>query len=353
MTLNFQTLAKTFSFFMFLQLSFYFLSKPPTFHKIISERYFPDGFQRNLQKPGGISGKLSPCDEKITANNTIWMLETKFNVTKPRPLCGVESVAIQMPEWCVRLLVISYQESDPQNNVARKLSQYYQNIEISELQPEKILHGTPLANFTSAEIQSSENYVTHLSDALRAALMYKYGGIFLDLDIIAVRPFGKPLNYITRLVSAGTISGIALKASKTKESIFWDILNSGKRLYSRDIYGSLMHGLGTGVVSYCKSLGVSIKITDKRDELVEKCGEFYILGSNSGGSYSPFWMYEVVPVEKQKQFERIKAENCSFLHWYQTYSRHFTLNLTEDYEFFFAEVAEKFCPKLYRSVNFF
>ena len=343
----FSTLVKLVAAFVFIQITFHLLSKPL---QTISEYMLLQqccSHQNLTVKPE------NPCNAEISPHNTIWMLETKFTYPKPRALCGVESVTLHMPNWCIRLLITDYHEDNPNNSLANDLLRTYKNVVVSKLNPREILRNTPLENFTDPKLKSTVNYINDLSDALRASLMYKYGGIFLDLDIIAVKSFETPSDYLTRLVTGGVIGSVIIKASRPLEPVFWLTMDSGRAWYNKYAYASLMNGFATGIRNYCRSLGISVKPLNKQDRLVEKCGNFYILGANSSGMCYPYWMYEFVPSLVQKQFQQLEAENCSFLHWYQTFNKHWTLNLTEDYDFFFAQIAQKFCPKLYRSVTLF
>jgi len=59
----------------------------------------------------------------------------------------------------------------------------------------KILHGTPLSQWhKNPRSKHSKYYRYFLSDALRLAILYKYGGIFLDLDMISIRPIEDEFN---------------------------------------------------------------------------------------------------------------------------------------------------------------
>ena len=59
------------------------------------------------------------------------------------------------------------------------------NVKVSRLYPEQFLSGTPLQNFSSGDARKSRYFVVNLADSLRVALLYKYGGIYVDLDMIA------------------------------------------------------------------------------------------------------------------------------------------------------------------------
>ena len=57
------------------------------------------------------------------------------------------------------------------------------------LEPEKIFKGTPLDRWAQriTEWKQSSNYFSHVTDAMRIALLWKYGGVYLDTDAIVIR----------------------------------------------------------------------------------------------------------------------------------------------------------------------
>lgn len=59
----------------------------------------------------------------------------------------------------------------------------------------KVLHGTPLSQwYKDPRSKHSKFYRYFISDAMRLAILYKYGGTFLDLDMISIRPVGDDFN---------------------------------------------------------------------------------------------------------------------------------------------------------------
>ncbi|EEC18888.1 lactosylceramide 4-alpha-galactosyltransferase, putative, partial [Ixodes scapularis] len=54
--------------------------------------------------------------------------------------------------------------------------------------PSEVLEGTPLSSWNfSGAMRSSRYRVVHLADVLRLAVVYKYGGVYLDLDTVVLR----------------------------------------------------------------------------------------------------------------------------------------------------------------------
>lgn len=58
-----------------------------------------------------------------------------------------------------------------------------------QLEPEKIFKDTPLDRWAQriSEWKQSSNYFSHVTDAMRLALLWKYGGVYLDTDAIVIR----------------------------------------------------------------------------------------------------------------------------------------------------------------------
>ncbi len=58
-----------------------------------------------------------------------------------------------------------------------------------KLEPEKLFEDTPLARWAQNidEWKKSSNYFSHVTDAMRLAVLWKYGGVYLDTDAIVIR----------------------------------------------------------------------------------------------------------------------------------------------------------------------
>jgi lactosylceramide 4-alpha-galactosyltransferase len=66
----------------------------------------------------------------------------------------------------------------------------YPNINLRFLNLVEYSKGTLLEDFfIRNELANSSNPLEHTSDVLRMLTMYKYGGVYLDLDVISLVPF--------------------------------------------------------------------------------------------------------------------------------------------------------------------
>ena len=120
-------------------------------------------------------------------------------------------------------------------------------------------------------------------------------------------------------------------------------------------YESQMVSLIQAVQSYCKFMGVKVKVIDRRDPLEENCGNWRILGANAKALCHRRDPYENDPEEVDKQMESLLSENCSIFHWASTArsSAHHPIDLKAESNLLFARIAQKFCPTISASVTIF
>ncbi|XP_064468960.1 lactosylceramide 4-alpha-galactosyltransferase-like [Ornithodoros turicata] len=111
--------------------------------------------------------------------------------------CALESTSKHNPE---RTVVLWYHEKllsrdNPFIPVIERLG----NVQLRNMTPEVIFKGTPLELwYASGILNQSSHSVVHLSDALRLALVYKFGGAYMDIDIVNLKPLNGLRNCISR-----------------------------------------------------------------------------------------------------------------------------------------------------------
>ncbi|XP_006866971.1 PREDICTED: lactosylceramide 4-alpha-galactosyltransferase [Chrysochloris asiatica] len=138
-----------------------------------------------------------PCPEPPMAlpssspPGNIFFLETSDR-TNPNFLfmCSVESAARAHPKSRVVVLMkglLGDSASQPQN-LGLSLLRCFPNVQMLPLDLEALFRGTPLAAWHSAARARWEPYLLPvLSDAGRIALLWKFGGIYLDTDFIVLK----------------------------------------------------------------------------------------------------------------------------------------------------------------------
>lgn len=132
----------------------------------------------------------TPAPSPPTPGN-IFFLETSDR-TNPNFLfmCSVESAARVHPELRVVVLMKGLRGDNASlpRHLGLSLLSCFPNVQLLPLDLPALFRGTPLAAWYSASQQRWEPYLLPvLSDACRLALMWKFGGIYLDTDFIVLR----------------------------------------------------------------------------------------------------------------------------------------------------------------------
>lgn len=140
--------------------------------------------------------------------------EQKIIITA-RQACAVESAALLNPNFRVYLLFTSPAaiklENNENDNILKQLMMY-KNVRLKHLNFGRYINGSPIAElYSSLRIEASFYARSHASDVLRYLTLWRYGGIYLDLDVILIKSLErlKP-NYAGREsdedVAAGVLS---------------------------------------------------------------------------------------------------------------------------------------------------
>ncbi|KFZ53459.1 Lactosylceramide 4-alpha-galactosyltransferase, partial [Antrostomus carolinensis] len=175
----------TISFVFFASVMFYWRTGEDAEGQLYSlppqsrcEQFFPC-------LPHPTAGRPRP----LTGN--IFFVETSEQ-TSPSYLftCSVESAARTHPETRVVVLMKGLANSNASlpNHWGFSLLSCFPNVEIRPLDLPELFSGTPLAKwYLQSEHQKEPFFLPVLSDACRIAIMWKFGGIYLDTDFIVLR----------------------------------------------------------------------------------------------------------------------------------------------------------------------
>ncbi|XP_015110057.1 lactosylceramide 4-alpha-galactosyltransferase [Diachasma alloeum] len=147
----------------------------------------------------------------VKGTNNIFFLETSpfskegLSFTA-RQACSVEAAARTNPTMQVYLLVANHWtiSATGKETVNRLLS--YKNIKIKRILMKDYVKNTPLEEWWSSQILSNSGWPTHhMSDILRYLTLAKFGGIYLDLDVVVM----KSLEQLTNFVGAEDWTNVA------------------------------------------------------------------------------------------------------------------------------------------------
>ena len=106
-----------------------------------------------------------------------------------RHACSIESAARLHPNGLIFVLMRN-RYLHLKKGASHRLSSY-SNIRWIHFNEEDIYAGTTLAQMKTIHRKQYIRYfaISHMSDFIRTALLYKYGGIYFDLDVIPLRNF--------------------------------------------------------------------------------------------------------------------------------------------------------------------
>lgn len=114
-------------------------------------------------------------------------------IVSGRQACAVESAARWNPDFDVFFTFSSpgnfkFERTKSDRLIRTLLS--YENVQIVHLDYEKYTNNTPVEGvYANGELERSQHSTSHSSDILRFVTMWKFGGIYLDLDVITLRSF--------------------------------------------------------------------------------------------------------------------------------------------------------------------
>ena len=120
--------------------------------------------------------------------NAIHMIsvDAKSPTLKARDLCALESAALHNPNTPV-MMSIDYDKLDADRMVKHLLARYdniiFRKFDIKEIVNDTVLDGW----YQLSGIGQSKFKVPYESDMARVALLHKYGGWYMDLDVILIK----------------------------------------------------------------------------------------------------------------------------------------------------------------------
>ncbi|NWI61174.1 A4GCT acetylglucosaminyltransferase, partial [Calyptomena viridis] len=183
---------------------------------------------------------LTP-EQVLNLGKSIIFLETTERL-EPPPLvsCSVESAARIYQDRPVILFMKGLT-----NETALDLNTSYaafsllssmKNVFIFPLQMETIFQETPLLQWYNQVIPEQEKNWVHISsDASRLALIWKYGGIYMDTDVISIRPIPEE-NFLAAQKSRFSSNGIF--GFPARHKFIWDCMENFVLKYNGNIWGN-------------------------------------------------------------------------------------------------------------------
>ncbi|KAJ2954140.1 hypothetical protein O0L34_g2365 [Tuta absoluta] len=161
-----------------------------------------------------------------TKKKTIFFIETScLGGLKTKLACSVESAATANPNWYILVLFAGPLKPTFKNSKTYKALLRIPNVYFYKIDTEAFAKGTPLEDiFTTNFLKKSLYPVGHASDFMKLLVMYKFGGVYLDLDVVVMNSFDSlPSNFIALQDVDDTASGILAVAKDDVGRNFIDL----------------------------------------------------------------------------------------------------------------------------------
>ncbi|KAK0087617.1 hypothetical protein PV325_000564 [Microctonus aethiopoides] len=302
--------------------------------------------------PNKFSYLKEPVREIIAGDRNIYFLETSHIKDKdeiilnPRQGCAVESAARMNPTMKVYLFIFNTNRtlnySNKTKNIVKQLMSY-KNIAIRHISLETYFENSPMNEWWNSTYgpNSSQWFTSHMSDVLRYLTLWKFGGIYLDLDVV----IKKSLEHLTNFVSAEDYFSVAAGA------IGFDSLDIGRRFANACLYEIITNFRGDdwayngpGVITrtlnkMCNTIFVWRMTT-------ERCDGFTVLSSSAFYPiYYSNWKQYFEIGNKQSTMKAI--DNSLAIHVWNKFSHSTVVKVGSAVPY--AEIAYQYCPRVYNN----
>ncbi|KAG7189715.1 hypothetical protein KM043_017383 [Ampulex compressa] len=283
--------------------------------------------------------------EKLIPGRNIFFHETScFGndnlVLNARQACAVESAAKMNPNANVYLLFVSPGNISQESKTILGQLMSYPNVKIRHLYPTTYFKTTPLERwYASGALKKSRWPRSHMSDVLRYITLWKYGGIYLDLDVVVV----KSLEGLTNFAGAEDWENVAAGV------IGFDVTGMGRQVANaclrdlkKNFRGYIWGNNGPGVITRTLQKFCSTKYA--QNMTTARCHGFRV--------FPPTAFYPVHYKKWRKYFDikdrnaTMKSlENSMVIHLWNKLSQAEQVDVDSDVPY--AAIARKYCPEVF------
>ncbi|XP_026324757.1 alpha-1,4-N-acetylglucosaminyltransferase-like isoform X2 [Hyposmocoma kahamanoa] len=161
-----------------------------------------------------------------------------------RQACAIESAAKVNRDWDINVFFVGPPSPMFLNSFVYKVLSQTNNINFYRVIISKFKDDTPMRHLMPTDKKYN---LRNIAEMLRFLTLYKYGGVYLDLDLISVRSLGAfPPNWVAKL-SSGTLAAGALGLAKDDvgRTISGQIIQNFNKLYDPTLWNQLSKGVLT------------------------------------------------------------------------------------------------------------
>ncbi|XP_063534360.1 lactosylceramide 4-alpha-galactosyltransferase-like isoform X1 [Cydia strobilella] len=252
-----------------------------------------------------------------------------------RQACAVESAARAHPGWQINVLFAAPVHKNSLKNGSLSVLRNFTNIRLSRVHITNYAKRTPLESMVSGGALNRTRWrISHTSDVLRYLSLYKFGGVYLDLDVVVAKALD-PLvrNWAARETDTAVAAGaLAFSRDELGRSVAEAAIRDIKSNYRGDNWGNNGPGVITRILKkYCSTSNLS-------QMSAATCNGFEV--------YGPQFFYPVVYWKGFEYFEpgEIKLEDTAYI--FHVWNK-LTSDLPVHKDSPYAKLARKYCPTVY------
>lgn len=287
--------------------------------------------------------------EELAKNNSsknIWFIETSCSTTAfiqldARQLCAIESAAKNNPQQNIYVLFIANVGFFANDSVImiQSVLNTYKNIYLRKVNLANYGNETPMKEWMATGKMFESLYSnSHLSDVLRYLTLYKFGGTYLDLDVVVLKDL-EPLgaNYSgaeSKSVVAAGIMNFQGAQNPTVQRCLFDLM--------KNFNGFQWGTNGPGVITRVLNQICNTKMTSKMTK--ENCEGFNVYPPQE--FYAVSWQEHELFFKKDMGKEILdKLQNSSVAHLWNKLSHHIQLSVGSNAAY--TKLASQHCPVTY------
>lgn len=139
-------------------------------------------------RKASVEPSLAESDRQIFFIDTTCAEKRNCSVAlSDRKLCGIESTARLHPNHKIFVLIVNPDNSTPDLDLVTEIFDF-ENVFFRGINVTEYAKNTPLEDFFATKRYAKSKFMrTHLSDILRMLTLWKFGGTYLDTDMICLK----------------------------------------------------------------------------------------------------------------------------------------------------------------------
>ncbi|XP_025192787.1 lactosylceramide 4-alpha-galactosyltransferase-like [Melanaphis sacchari] len=284
---------------------------------------------------------LPELNPKEVTKNSIFFVETSCNHKNGISLslrqgCAIESAANLNPNLNIFVLFVAPSYINNESDIINRFKMY-KNVNLRYINFVNYSHNTPLQDFVASNtISTSQWPVSHTSDLLRFLTLWKFGGTYLDLDVVLMKSL-EGLSNFASIESNTSVASLVLNfdVDEIGRAVANTSINDFASNYCNNDWGYN----GPGVIT--RTLEKICETNLVTDMNKQKCKGFTVLGTEA---FCPIswtdWQLYFNPNTSDEVM--VKLKDSIGIHVWNLHSKHTVINIGSKQPY--GLVAKKYCP---------